>query len=247
MIVVDEAEGLRLITQPDHARFAAQLLSLWRRDELRRHPRRERLIAAVREHDNGWRETDAAPRIDPVTGWPYDFRELPDEPRRELWRRGVERFAEREPYVALLAAEHAWRLHQDRRSAPGWTAYLDELAERRQELLEAAGLDDAALASDYGWLELADALSLAVCCRSPAPVERGPLRARLRGGELEIEPFPLAGATTFEIPARRIAERPYRGETDLARELATARWTRMRIRCRPTAAAGGAGPAPTAP
>ena len=34
MIVVDEGEELRIVTQPDHARFAAELLSLWRSDGL---------------------------------------------------------------------------------------------------------------------------------------------------------------------------------------------------------------------
>ena len=239
MIVVEENGGLLLITQPDHARFAAQLLALWRRDELRRHPRRDRLIAAVREHDNGWRETDAAPRIDPATGRPWDFRALPGELRRELWRRGVERFAEEDPYPALLIAEHSWQLHHDRRDDPAWAAYLDELAERRQDLLAACGLDAARLSADYRWLELADALSLAVCCRSAAEVVRGGLTARQRAGELEIEPFPLAGATTFEIPGRRIADRTYRGEAELARELGAARWTRTAVRCRPVAAVAG--------
>ncbi len=233
MIVVEESDGLVLITQPDHARFAAQLLALWRTGELRHHPRRELLIAAVREHDNGWREADAAPRIDPATGRPYNFRSLPAEPRREIWQRGVDRFAEQDPYVALMLAEHSWQLHRGRRSGAGWPAYLDELAERRQDLLAATGLDAAELAADYRWLELGDALSLAVCCRSGAPVVRDGLTARLRAGELEIDPFPLAGATTFEIPGRRIPDRPYCGEADLARALGTARWTRWPVRCRP--------------
>lgn len=233
MIVVEDPGELLLVTQPDHARFAAQLLSLWRRRDLRLHPRREQLIAAVREHDNGWREADAAPRIDPGTGRPHDFRLLPGEHRRELWRRGVERFAAAAPYTALLTAEHSWRLHRGRRAEAGWGVFLDELAERRDELLAAAGLTAAELAADYRWLELADDLSLAVCCRSETPVAGGGLTARRRGAELELIPFPLAGATTFEIPCRRIPDRRYRGEADLAGALGAARWVRLAVRCRP--------------
>jgi hypothetical protein len=234
MIVVQDRDELLLVTQPDHARFAAQLLSLWRRAELAGHPRREPLLTAVREHDNGWRETDAAPRIDPGTGRPYDFRALPDELRRELWRRGVERFAAETPYTALLAAQHSWELHRDRQSDSCWTGFLAELAEQREELLAATALDAADLAADYRWLELADALSLAVCCRSAAPVTRDGLTARMCGAELEIEPFPLAGATSFHIPGRRIADRRYLGEADLAGALGAARWTRHTVRCRPS-------------
>ncbi len=236
MIVVEGAGDLLLITQPDHARFAAQLISLWRRRELREHPRRDLLIAAVREHDNGWREADAAPRIDRSTGRPHDFRSLPAEPRRRLWRRGVERFSGEAPYTALLAAQHSWELHRDRRDDPDWAPFLDRLAERREELMATAGLGAGELAGDYSWLELADALSLAVCCRARAPVVRGDLTARSCDGELEIEPFPLAGATTFEIPCRRIPHRRYRGEADLAGALGAARWARLTVRCRPSPA-----------
>ena len=234
MIVVEDRGELLLVTQPDHARFAAQLLALWRRRELREHPRRDLLITAVREHDNGWREADAAPRIDPSSGRPYDFRSLPDEPRRELWRRGVERFAIELPYAALLAAQHSWKLHRGRHADPGWPPFLAELAELREELLAAAALDADELAADYRWLELADTLSLAVCCRSTAPVVRGGLVARWRDGVLEIEPFPLAGATTFEIPCRRIPDRRYGGEADLASALGAARWRQLAVGCQPS-------------
>lgn len=233
MIVVADGTELLLVTQPDHARFAAQLLSLWHRPEMRRHPRRELLLAAVREHDNGWREEDAAPRIDPASGHPFDFRALPDEHRRELWRRGVERFADDEPYISLLLAQHCLELHRDRRGRPGWADYLDELEERRLALLEAAGLGDAQLTADYPWLELADRLSLAACRGAPGSLRRGRLIARMGGGELRIEPFPLAGATSFEIPCRRIVARRYRGEADLAGTLGAARWGHLTVRCRP--------------
>ena len=235
MIVVREGAELVLITQPDHARFAAELLSLWRSPEMSEHPRRDLLIEAVREHDNGWRETDAAPRIDPASGRPYDFRSLPSAPRRELWRRGVERFAAERPYLALLAVEHARQLHRDRAARPGWPEFLDELETRRGELLVAAGLDAAELAADYSWLALADALSLAVCCRDRAPVVGRELRARWRDRGLEIEPFPLAGSTTFRIPCRRIPARRYLGEADLAADLAGAAWQRLEVRCQPAA------------
>ena len=241
MIVTEDHGELRLVTQPDHARFAAQLLSLWRPRELSEHPRRDLLLAAVREHDNGWRESDAAPRIEPSTGRPHDFRSLPDESRRELWRRGVERFAAEMPYIALLAAQHSRELHRERRTDPGWEPFLAELAERREDLMAAAGLAAGDLAADHRWLELADALSLAVCCRSIVPLVRGGLTASLRNDELEIEPFPLAGSTTFEIPCRHIADRRYRGEADLASALGAARWTRFTVRCRGTPPGGSGG------
>ena len=64
MIVTTAPPGSRLVTQSDHARLAADLLRLFRLPELLEHPRRELLLRAIAEHDNGWWETDAAPRLD---------------------------------------------------------------------------------------------------------------------------------------------------------------------------------------
>ena len=82
MIVVSENDKFRMITQPDHAHFSGELISLWRADGLPEHPRRADLLFAVREHDNGWREADAAPRWDPERGRPHDFITLPVRERK---------------------------------------------------------------------------------------------------------------------------------------------------------------------
>jgi hypothetical protein len=231
VIVVDEGEELRIVTQPDHARFAAELLSLWRSDGLPDHPRRDQLLFAVREHDNGWREADAAPRIDPTTQRFYDFTDFPEADRREVWMRGILRFAQSHPYVALLVAEHAERLHQH--SRPGWRELLGQIAALRQEWLDRAGLDPAQVRADYRYLNLADALSLAYCTGRREPLERHSLTARVEGDTLRLDPFPLAGATTFQIPARRIANRPYASDFQAASALARAHWGRIPARVVP--------------
>jgi hypothetical protein len=231
VIVVDEGEELRIVTQPDHARFAAELLSLWRRDGLPDHPRRDQLLFAVREHDNGWREADAAPRVDPTTQRLYDFTDFPEADRREVWMRGIMRFAESRPYVALLVAEHAQRLHRHRR--PGWSELLEQITTLRHEWLHRAGLEPAQVRDDYRYLNLADALSLAYCTGTRKPLEHHCLTAVVEGDTLRLEPFPLAGATTFQIPARRIANRPYASDFQAASALARARWDRFPARVMP--------------
>ncbi|HEX2162583.1 MAG TPA: DUF3891 family protein, partial [Thermoanaerobaculia bacterium] len=76
MIVYDEGEAWRVVTQPDHARFAGELVALWRAHGVPEHPRRDDLLFAVREHDNGWREEDAAPSWNAAAGRPHDFLSL---------------------------------------------------------------------------------------------------------------------------------------------------------------------------
>jgi len=242
MIVVPEDGTLRVVTQHDHARLAEEILALWRADGLPAHPRREELLFAAREHDNGWREADSAPRADPESGRPLGFTEVPREVRIELWLRGARRHAERRPWAALLITQHALALHRDRRGEESWDeelfAPLDELYE---ELLEQTGGDPEEVAADYRFLDLADALSLAACAGWTDPGERAGHRWRFRpggrevAGELALEPFPLAGATTFRVPCRTIPDRRYQGDADLGGELATAHWTEAKYRLFPAA------------
>lgn len=229
MIVLPQDGRLRLVTQPDHARLAAEVLALWRSDGMPEHPRRRELLFAVREHDNGWREADAAPSVDPHGGRPYDFLSLPAPRRIELWSRGVDRFAPDRPYAALLIVEHARRIHRDRASDPLWAPFFEHLDELRSELESRAGAARRQVEADYRWLALADELSLAACGGRPTPMERDGRRVELREDRLRIDPFPLAGATTFELACRFVADRRYAGDADLGGELAAAVWRRQRL------------------
>lgn len=232
MIVTKPAAALRLVTQPDHARVAAELLSLWREDGLPEHPRREELLFAAREHDNGWQETDAAPRIDPASGRPYGFRELPARLRIDLWARGVERHLAEHRYPALLIATHADRIHSDRRGQPDWQAFFDQLDRLIEELQQSSGATPEELADDYRWLRLADQLSLVACGDNPA-LDLDGRKASRQDGRILLDPFPFAGATTFTVPSREIPDRPYGSDTDLTVELATARWTSFKVQLAP--------------
>jgi hypothetical protein len=233
MIVTRQGGDLRLVTQRDHAHFAAELLSVWRAPELLKHPRRRELLEAVREHDNGWQEADAAPRLKPSTREPYGFLDLPLEDRLEVWRRGVRRFAETAPYLALLISQHALALFASRSGEEPFDQLLEELERLREDFLARCALGLAEAATDYRWLELADALSLAACGADlPAPNLHG-WKAEPREGELSIAPFPLAGATTFQVPCRTIPARHYAGDADLGGELAAARWQSFRVRVAP--------------
>lgn len=237
MIVYDESTALWIVTQTDHARFAGELLSLWRTDGLPDHPRRSDLLFAVREHDNGWREADAAPTLDPERGRPHDFLSLPDAERVEIWERGTARFAERRPYAALLITLHALNVLGGMGGAGRWQALLARLGDRRDELLETAGATLEEAEADYRFLDLADALSLAACNRWNDPFERRGVRGRFDKEihTLYIHPFPLAGTTSFQLPARRIPKRRYEGDADLGGALAAATWTDQPVRVAPLA------------
>jgi hypothetical protein len=158
---------------------------------------------------------------------------MPRAERIEIWERGTARFAGSHPYAAQLIVRHALTLHRDRREDPGWQdffAYLDEL---ESSLFTATEVNEAEIAADYRFLDLADLASLAVCTHRGEPFERHGVRGVFEGGTLHLDPFPLAGATAFAIPCRRIPRRAYRGDADLGGELAAARWEELTVRVAP--------------
>lgn len=233
---------LLVVTQNDHAGLASELLSLWRGDALPEHPRRRELLFAAREHDNGWREADSAPRCRKGVGRPHDFISVPRELRWEIWHRGTTRYLDREPYAAALILRHALHLHRSHATDPSWAETFGRWRDLDAELLERHGFDAAELDRDYRWIDLTDRLSLDVCDRRTEPIFAYGFTARARftpdgdpllGNTLTVTPFPLAGTTTLRVSCRLIPDRAYAGDADLATELALARWQHCAVRITP--------------
>jgi hypothetical protein len=230
MIVVRRGAGLVLVTQSDHAHFAAELLSLWRLEGFPAHPRRDDILFAVREHDNGWREEDAVPRLD-AAGRPLDFRQAALPERIEVWQRGIERHAETRPYAARLIAEHALALHRDR-AGEDWELFRRSLEELSGELDAMVPGGTATALEDYRYLAWADAAALAAVGVWPEfDSELG--RGQLRDSDLHLDPFPFVGVTTFSMACRTVPDRVYGSVLDLASTLAESRWSELRLRGRP--------------
>jgi hypothetical protein len=234
MIVARLAGATRVVSQADHAALAAEILGLLRLAGLARHPRRPLLLAAVRAHDDGWWESDAAPRLAPDGRGPLDFRQLDAASRREVWQRSVDRQGGRNPYGAALVATHFLRLAAPLAGDDSlWSAWVAATQTRRRELAEAAGTPVLDLDADADWLALADQLSLAVVARDASLVRAPSWRVRFRSGdpdELALDPFPLAGSTRLRYGARVLPERSFADPVELGAALAGARWQRVEIR-----------------
>jgi hypothetical protein len=244
VIVADEGATLRLVTQNDHAALSADLLGAWR--SIADLPERRLLLEATRRHDNGWRETDAAPRID-ARGRPRDFLAVEPAERRRLWERGMDRYRDHEPACALLIVEHAIWLHRDAGDDPEIAALAEGARERREDLLSRIPSGRDLVERLYPWLRLADDLSLRICWGRDGAFEldatgsqHGGWRGRLAAAagdsmlwNIELAPFPLAGTTTFRFSCRHIPNRHYRDDPDLASTLLESRWLEARARLLP--------------
>ncbi|HXH07850.1 MAG TPA: DUF3891 family protein [Vicinamibacterales bacterium] len=225
MIVRPEAGGLLLVTQPEHARLAGAIAAAWRDGGLPSSPRRDEILLAAAEHDNGWQEADAEPSLDPVRGVPYDFLTAPPALKQQVWTRGIDRLAGRSAYAAALVARHAAGLLAAYRGEADWAPFFARLDRRLADLLARAACApaEAAFETDYRFLYLADLISLAFCCGWRQPIDAHGYRLRSEGDRLLVDPDPFGGATVvLAVRARRAAARRFASSAELHRVLAQA-------------------------
>ena len=220
MIVRQTDDALQLITQPDHAALAGEIMQ--HSVALAEHPRRSSILLAVAEHDNGWTEPDAAPLIDPATAIPFDFISAPIDIRQSVWPRGVARL-EYDPWAAALVAQHAIVIFHRYRSDTAWTRFFVEMETMRREMVETSGLLLPELLADYWFVGLGDLISLTFCNGWTDVQQFDPWSVRLSGSQVSVWPDPFDGsAIPIAIEAREIPRRAFRSNAELRAELATA-------------------------
>lgn len=227
MIVRDEGETLLLITQPDHARLAEQIVAAMRSEPVLDSNDRPVILLATREHDNGWLEVDAEPVVDPATGWPQDFLKGSVGEKHELWMRAIGRAARMDIRAGALTAEHALTVHSYRYTTAQWQPFFDSMTAMRDDLLQQAGLLTGAARqtfdAQYRCVRLADAFSLQFCNGWKGPDAMLDYQAAMEGDVLLISPDPFGGSTvTLRVLGRRIPARRYQDDGDLRSAIADA-------------------------
>jgi hypothetical protein len=226
-VIVRASQGsIQLITQPDHAHLARRVME--RCAPLAPRPQRAAILRAIAEHDNGWTEEDAAPRVNPTTGQIVDFVNAPAEVRQRVWPRGVARVAD-DPWAAALVAQHAVVVYDRFHSDPEWVPFFARMTGLRDEMMGASGgtLDDLAL--DYTFVRLADLISLTFCTGWTDEQGFGGWTVHLSGASVVVAPDPFNGAVIpLEITAKVIRHERYVSDHALRAALSEAESTMVR-------------------
>jgi hypothetical protein len=226
MIVRGDAESIQLITQPDHAQMAGRIMEHC--VALTALARRESVLLAIAEHDNGWTAEDAAPTVNQSSGDVLDFVHLPLGRRHGVWPRGVARLAH-DPWAAALVAQHALTVYDRFRVDAEWTSFFEEMAAGRDSMLRASGGPLEDLLAEYPFVRLGDLISLTFCAGWTEPQRYGDWTVRLAGTRVVVTPDPFGEAEIpIEITAREIPKRPYRSDAALRDALSKARARTMR-------------------
>lgn len=239
-----------LISQVEHARLSGILAGAWGRGPFEPLDPRDEIVAAVRHHDDGWSAWEVAPKVDPQSGSPLDFTEMPLAESLAIWRESIAAAEKIGPLAAYMVSGHfsallrrfSSRWHSDPASAALAHGFLDQQTERQAHWL---GLRFGGRARDarhrdanraVAWLQMFDALSLWFCCAARTEPEiadppGGPkltLQPTDDAYHITVSPWPFV-EPRVELTAvgRAIAIAHYANPSDLATAAAqpvTLRW-----------------------
>jgi hypothetical protein len=159
MIVRDDGLG---VPQTAHSGLAGQLAAAWRiDDDLPAHD----LLVAATIHDIGWTDWERSPAIDPSSGRPWQFYELPGADHAAIWSAGTDAASSWGRWVSLLVSLHCVRLMTWReeagRGGPEVAALIGREEERCASLR--TGLDPDVVDRASVLIATWDGLSLELC------------------------------------------------------------------------------------
>ncbi len=243
MLLRELQDGWLAIAQPSHAWLSGQLARAWGNERFGPVSPAEEVFLAAEQHDIGMGAWDMAPDLDPRTGLPYAFMELPLAVHLAQWRDGPRRVLGQSRYSGLLVSMHGARLYRRRdldRLAP------EEAEDVRDYLSEQEGLqarvrralgeppeEEIARNSQLIWiwdyLSLALCLGWAPCTAHDVPTATGPVEMEIRptgqGLTHSVRPWPFGagGPVTVRCEARRL-QRPYSSEAEMRAGLEAAPW-----------------------
>jgi len=224
MIVRTLPDSLLLITQPDHAHLAGAIMS--RAAGLTAHPRRESILLAISEHDNGWAEPDAEPIIG-SSGDVADFISAPIAVRHGVWPRAVVRLAA-DPWAAALVAQHAITVYDRFRSDDAWTQFFADMTALRDHRLARTSLALEELVADYAFVRLGDLISLTFCTGWTTAQHYAEWTVRWDEDKVLVTPDLFGGETVrLEIEGTEIPRRTYESDRDLREEIGKGVKTRL--------------------
>src|SRR5437868_6925434 len=184
MLYRQEKQGKIAITQPTHAWLSGQLARAWGNDRFGDVEPWEEVCLGTEQHDVGHTPWENAPTLNPQTGLPYSFLEMPRQLHVQLWSQAARCVLPQGRYAALLVSLHGTRLYQRYdaandlpENAMAVQHYLEQERSFQEELLASLRSDphykpyatEEVVARNQRLVGIWDALSLAICFGRTSP------------------------------------------------------------------------------
>lgn len=246
MVLHHTDEGVICIGQASHAWVSGQLARRWGNDAFAPPEPFDEVCLGAEQHDVGMAEWDLLPDLNPETGFPRSFMELPLSTHLDLWGKAPDKVLTQSPYAALLVSMHGHALYARRDTLEPGTddskavrAFVEAQETYQRRILETLGEDPARARRNQVLVWALDFLSLAplmgwVPDTLDAPTRPGEPDAELTvraAGELAltVDPWPF-GEDELRIRYQgRHLDRPYEDEDEMHAALATAPWVTVQV------------------
>lgn len=169
MIIRETETHFTMITQNDHAHFAADMAvylkpSLYLNSEYDRD-----VLLAIREHDRCWIKLDAMPIWNDRTHAPFGFDDYPLQPKLMFYRFGIDEIHEMSPYASYLSSVHFASFAPIRESdLPECKEFVDYEKKRQAAIQNQIKMPEQDVTRRHSQLlKCCDDLSLYVCLNGP--------------------------------------------------------------------------------
>ena len=251
MIVRRHEDRLLCVGQASHAWISGQLAARWGNDGFAPADPYHPVCLGAEQHDIGMAEYDLAPQLDPETGGPRSFMDMPLATHLELWSEAPRKLLSQSPFAALICSMHGHALYADDDTLEPGTddsdavrRFVEERERFETELKRQLDLSDDRARHIQKLVWAVDFLSLS-CFMDwdpdsvPAPTTSADALRDIKvvkpGDDphlLLVDPWPFdRDEIDVEAAGRRIE--PQQSEPDLHRALAEARWEILNYRLRP--------------
>lgn len=218
----------------EHARIAGELARAWGNGRFVSLAALPTILWAVEHHDDGWRDWDLAPRLNPATGIPRSFMEMTMRDSTAIWTNSISHCSS-QPLAEIAVSRHFTHLAEQVRNGGRTDADDLDAVDRflRDQDNESGDLalklrrpeDQTAIeACDFAFraVRFFDAVSLWLCCAERHAPEQmtapdgESIRLVPKGAwHVAIDPYPLGiEGPRFQTFARRVAARRYETDDD---------------------------------
>ena len=249
-----EKLGRIAITQPTHAWLSGQLARAWGNERFGEVAPWEEVCLGAEQHDVGHTAWEQAPTLNPQTGLPYSFLEMPRQLHVQLWSEAARCVLPQGRYAALLVSLHGTGLYQRYdgandlpENAQAVQHYLAQEHAFQEELLSTLRTDphygpyatQEVVARNRRLVGVWDALSLAICFgRKPpqswqqVPTAMGSTTLTLTARDddptkLMVTPWPFHRQQVTLVYERRYLTGTFSNETMMREALKRAPWVTL--------------------
>ena len=230
-------DSVLCIGQPAHALLSGRLARAWGNGLFPAPWPREEVVLAAEQHDVGMAGWDAEPELDPQTGWPRSFLEMPLETHLGLWSRAPYLALAQSRWGGLLVSMHGAFLYSRREGEPGVREFLAEQHALQRLLIESLGVSDEQAGRNQRLLAAWDWFSLVLCMdRLPETVqaERPISVSRAGNGDaIVVAPWPFSPDELTVAVEGRVLNARFEDEAEMREALMAAAWERLELRLEP--------------